>query len=249
MLRIVLTLGVDLAAQPKNTAWCAIQWTGGAANTVDMDRGASDATLLQLFADSARVGIDVPLGWPDDFVQAVADHREGRPWSRADSKRLRFRETDRFVHERTRRWPLSVSSDRIGITAMRAARLLSAWTGGTSFDRVSDSRIAEVYPAAALRMWGLAANGYKGPKAKHRDSRCKLLSAILDAAPWLSLAPRHAEECAASDDSLDALIAALTARAAARDLCLPVPHDSVDAGHREGWIHLPLPDSLPVLAD
>jgi hypothetical protein len=52
-----------------------------------------------------------------------------------------------------------------------------------------------------------------------------------------------------SADRLDALVCALVTRAAALGLTRPVPLDE-DAARiaREGWIHLPLSDSLGRLA-
>src|SRR5207253_2236918 len=71
---------------------------------------------------------------------------------------LRFRATDFAVHERTGRWPLSVSSDLIAVPALRAARLFGA------HDRSGAGVLVEVYPAAALRIWGFSTRGYKGPR-------------------------------------------------------------------------------------
>jgi hypothetical protein len=53
--------------------------------------------------------------------------------------------------------------------------------------------------------------------------------------------------CGRSDDALDALIAAMVARAAAVGLCEPVATDQRRAAQVEGWIALPSPRSLEQL--
>ena len=47
--------------------------------------------------------------------------------------------------------PLSVSSDRIAICAMRCAELLVELAGDGQLERTGGGLVAEVYPAAALR--------------------------------------------------------------------------------------------------
>ena len=73
----------------------------------------------------------------------------------------------------------------------------------------------------------------------NRDQLEALVYALLKAAPWLELG-NHADLCARSDDSFDAVIAALTSRAAALSRTT-VPADMVqrDQARREGWIALP----------
>jgi hypothetical protein len=48
----------------------------------------------------------------------------------------------------------------------------------------------------------------------------------------------------ASDDCLDALLAALIARAAVRGLTVRPAPDDLELAREEGWIALPLADSL-----
>ena len=65
------------------------------------------------------VGIDSPFGWPAGFVSAVAGYAEREPWPDLDADALRYRLTDRLVRDEVKLSPLSVSSDRIGVTAWR----------------------------------------------------------------------------------------------------------------------------------
>ncbi len=72
----------------------------------------------------------------------------------------------------------------------------------------------EVYPAAAFALWGFNAVGYK--RRTGAQARLRLLQAIEDATKeWLDLPPDVRALCQRSDDALDALIAAMVARAAA----------------------------------
>jgi len=54
----MLTLGIDLASQPKNTAFAQIEWTEGSARILDVRLGAKDPVLLERARASSHVGID-----------------------------------------------------------------------------------------------------------------------------------------------------------------------------------------------
>lgn len=238
------TLGVDLSANPAETGVCVIDWTVG--NVRLLDRPMTDEQLVAAIADCDLAGIDVPLGWPDEFVAAVAAHHTGGEWPRAaiapplDRAPLRFRRTDVLAQARGAR-PLSVSSDLIGVAAMRGARLQHLLVqAGVPVDRSGTSgRIAEVYPAAALRHWGLTASGYKGRK---NELVCERLAESL-AGRFGSLSePVRAVLAGCDDDSLDAVVCALLARAVLLDYTTPPQREELAAARREGWIHIPTAD-------
>jgi hypothetical protein len=244
----VITVGIDLASQPERTGACVIDWHDGAAWVRSVVCGVSDADLLGLVQDAARVGIDVPLGWPDAFVAMVTAHHRGAPLPDAAIAELRYRATDHEVRRLTGRWPLSVSSDLIAVPTFRATRLLSAMAArGEPVDRTGGGKLVEAYPAAALRRWGLEAAGYKGGDGRER--RRALLQALESmTAAWLRLDAATRATCADTDDALDALVAALVARAAALGRCEPIPEASRAHAAREGWIAVPTADSLDRLA-
>ncbi len=77
----------------------------------------------------------------------------------------------------------------------------------------------EVYPAAALLLWGLPRERYKADPG----AREELLAALEAEAPWLEWEPGAREACVESDDALDAVLCALIARAAALGLTEPPP--------------------------
>jgi hypothetical protein len=109
-------------------------------------------------------------------------------------------------------------------------------------DRGGEGKLLEVYPAGALLRWGLPARGYKGEEGQ--PARRQLVGHLIEAAPWLAA---HRAALAESDHALDALLAALVARAAAEALTDPAPPEHAERARREGWIHLPKRDSLRLL--
>jgi hypothetical protein len=226
----VRTGGIDLAAQPKDTALCIVDWGAGVARVTAVERPVEDAGLQRAADGLSKLGVDVPLGWPRAFVAAIAAHQQLGRWPTGDARALRFRRTDLATQERTGAWPLSVSSDRIAIPAFRAARVLPAEP------RDGSGTIVEVYPAASLRLWGFDPRGYKAERG--RDLREQLVSRFFAAAPWLDPG-KFAPAFAASHDSFDALVAALTARAAALGLTVAPDGGDAEAARVEGWIALP----------
>jgi hypothetical protein len=242
-------LGVDLAAQPRKTYACVLDDTEGLLRA-ELHGHCDDARLLALAKGRRKVAIDAPFGWPNAFVDALNAHRAADAWPAPDSEdpdvfraSLSFRATDRVVMH-TRR-PLSVSTDKLGVTAMRCAHLLHRWSAGELVDRTGRGRFVEVYPAAALARWGLATSGYKG--GRNRRALGDLVANLHAALPSLQLDSATRRVCAASDDAFDALVAALVARAASLGLTDGPPKDLRMQAAEEGWIHLPVRGSLPFL--
>lgn len=236
----MLTAGVDLAAEPKGTALAIIEWTTESAVIRELHLGVSDEAIVDAAGRVDKVGIDCALGWPREFIDFVAatadpntfpDVDGGMPWRR----RLAYRETDRHVRRITGRWPLSVSTDRLGLTAMRAAGLLSKIArSGKHVTRSGVGLVAEVYPGAALRLWGFDTSGYRASP----EARATLLDALKASAPWLDCGD-HAGLMIASCDAFDAVVASLATRAVAVGRCHR-PHDQQrQLAAVEGWIHLP----------
>jgi predicted nuclease with RNAse H fold len=237
------TVGVDLSAEPAGTAVATLEWADGAAVVTELAERADDATVIEAVERADKAGIDCPFGWPLPFVEFVSGHRdghvsghptlEGRDWRRV----LANRTTDEIVREQTGLIPLSVAADRIGHAAFRCAWLLSQLAGrGVDVHRAGTGRVVEVYPAASLKVWGLGHRGYKG--TVHRQARDELVTALRAAARWLDLGAYDAA-CRGSDHALDAVVAALSARAAATGLVTTPASDQAAAAAVEGWIALP----------
>lgn len=241
----MITGGVDLAADPRRTAWCAIDWATGA---VELSDGPVDDEAIVALATRAQLsGWDVPLGWPDAFVEAIGEHHDGPGFGKGvfnagpDARRLmRYRLTDRRFAEASDpvRWPLSVSTDLIGVPALRAAALQRRLVDqGLVVDRAGTGGVvAETYPAGTLAAWGWPSRGYKGTAGRER--RIDLVERLSNALPALSFSTGVREAMVASDDRLDALICALVARAVATGRGSPPPTVDLAVARREGWIHI-----------
>ena len=177
-----------------------------------------------------------------EFVDFVSNHNDpnskshrvegGMDWR----KRLSYRETDRAVRAKTGRWPLSVSTDRLGLTAMRCAGLLGRLEEtGTQIDRSGAGVVVEVYPGATLRLWGFDTTGYR----KSTEERKRLLGQILEQANGLDTSlfeDLMLESC----DAFDAVIAALASRAAFLGLSESPTQSQMSQARIEGWIALPV---------
>jgi len=243
----VITLGIDLAAEPKDTGGCEIEWSDGTATVRWVGTGLADDDILERAGRADATAIDAPFGWPTFFVEAIAAHQAGRgwpvdAWTKESRRRLRLRATDERVHAVTGLTPLSVSSDSIAIPATRCALLLDRLHVR---DRAADPRVCEAYPAAALHQWGLRHKGYKGPH--NLPVLRELVDSLRGRAPWLAIAPTDAELLAACDDAFDALVASLIARAASRGLTEEPTAEQMAAARVEGWIALPRKGSLEAL--
>lgn len=254
-----LTVGIDLASQAPSTAVCVLDWSTAPARVRTLARGKlgpeplEDAVLLRLARQPNvdKVAIDAPFGWPMPFVEALAaDVWPVAPGDLVTRRLLELRATDRFVEEHTAadgrkaKRPLSVSTDKIAMPAMRCAALLAALE---VTDRSGTGLVAEAYPDAALREWHLTRRGdgsYKGTAAGSRDRRREVVAALAAAVAF----DEHDASCLASDDALDAVVCALIGRAAHLGLTVPPPDAMVSLARREGWIHLPARGSLHVLA-
>lgn len=237
----MICVGVDLAAEPAATAVARVEIGPSTLRLVDLLLGADDEEIMAAAAGADGVGIDCAFGWPVAFVEFLTAHAAGRmseapPIGKDGRRALAYRRTDAEVHRRTGRWPLSVSTDRLGLTAMRCAVLLDRFArAGEAVDRAGSGRFVEVYPAASLRVWGLLEPRYKVDTAVRSVALERILAA---AAPIATTAPQR-ELMARSADAFDAFVAALATIAHRRGRTHPVPEHLGEVAAVEGWIALP----------
>ena len=234
----MLIAGLDLAAEPKGTALALIDWSGKTAKLVHLQVGATDEHVVKHSNNAEKLGIDCALGWPLEFVDFVNRHSQGANDFAGDidwRRRMAYRETDRAVRELTGRWPLSVSSDRLGLTAMRCAGLLSKLSlESVDVDRSGRGKVVEVYPAASMRLWGFDSSGYRTSS----ELRAELLQQIKHAAAWFEPG-EFAETMIGSCDAFDAVIACFSARSAQLGFSTEPPKERHRQAKAEGWIALP----------
>lgn len=151
------------------------------------------------------------------------------PVSSMEQKRLRA--TDRFIKERFPKTPLSVSTDKIGIPAMRWEALSREFG---VVDRAGDGRFYEVYPAVARIAWGLSG----------KDDNAAALDQLLAACPLRCSSPSVQSALLTNEHCFDALLCALVARAAKLALTHLPPLGLQQNAEVEGWIHAPRAGSL-----
>jgi hypothetical protein len=67
-------VGVDLATEPAKTAMAVLRWpvTGAAVQSLVLN--VDDAAISYAATDADKLGIDCPLGWPDDFLPDSERH-------------------------------------------------------------------------------------------------------------------------------------------------------------------------------
>ena len=240
------TAGIDLATEASRTGVCRIEWGEDGASVSIPDITATDQYLLALIESADNTGIDAPFGWPVKYLRAIDGWSSGSRWTAdvdtaAARSHLALRETDRAAWEVVGRPPLSVSTDKIGLTAMRCASLLSGLGQriGRPVDRVAgEDQVVEVWPAGSLAVWGLPSRRYKTKAESSLELRRAILEQVtlrfqlrVDVPTWERLLADH--------DTLDALICAVTARLALEGRTVAAPPEASEAVRIEGWLHLP----------
>jgi hypothetical protein len=236
----MLIAGLDLAAEPKGSALAVIDWGSKKARLVSLELGVDDALAVRTALQVEKFAIDCALGWPVDFVAFLNNHQnlgsKKVPFEGDSTLRrsLAHRETDRMVREITGKWPLSVSTDRLGMTAIRCAGLISKMETHFQVDRSGFGRVVEVYPGATLRGWFAVTSGYRNSES----IRETLLEELCLRAPWLDL-NTFKQLMIESCDSFDAVLAALAGRAAQLGASTAPSESQLPIAAVEGWIHLP----------
>lgn len=238
----MLYCGIDLAAEPGHTGLATLDDADGSVVVASAERGVTDEAILEAVRSSDKTGVDVPVGWPQRFVEFVYAHaaqtlQPPLATNAAWRRELALRTTDREIQQRTGLTPLSVSANLIAYPAFRwagiEARLRSR---NIDTSRDGSGAVAEVYPAAALYRWGLPHRRYKG--TTNREARRQIIQALPTVFP--TFAWQGFDGLALADDNvLDAIIAALVAQQIANGHCEGPDDHHLDVARVEGWIWIP----------
>lgn len=251
------TRGIDLSANlgGAGSVACAIDWSVGAARVARPERKITDGRLAQLLSFGGPCGLDVPFGWPIGFVKTIVAHQANSALPVVPPPEdLAFRATDRYLRNeilKAAKWsPLSVSTDKLGSTALRAARVMAdlsqTWPAG--YRAGVRGGLVEVYPAVALHRW-FPDHRYRYKGRVGGKSELAALAEVLLKRSWLTFegGSKTRDVYARNHDDLDALIASLVARAHAMGLCEAIPAEHRREAELEGWIALPKVGSLNAL--
>ncbi len=233
--------GLDVSTTPQKTAAVAIQWNVDQARIVEIAYPLrADQVVDLIYAHRHEpFAIDVPFGWPEQFVALMTD-RQARPlrddqvpadtdWEQWRTRTVAQRRTDRFIVEQpeigTR--PLAVPFQLLGATAamwcLIEARLAER---GIPIDRSGMSGlICETYPRAALAGWG------------HREPGKTDWWTLQRLFPFLT-ARTGLADLLTLEDVCDAVVCALVARARTLRLTIPPRIEDQALAQREGWIHV-----------
>jgi hypothetical protein len=237
--------------QPNAAGVCAVLSTPRGL-VLETDRvHRDDDGLRELIREvgeaGGRVGIDVPLGWPRAFVDALAGlpdtvaFVEHATTGAFPFEALRYRPTDVWIRDlrltgptgRPVR-PMTVSTDRLGAATMR----WQAIRHGLPPDLVA-ATVVEVHPVAARAIWGL-------PRGEEQPAPGRFRLELVRSRP-----PRQVERAGGTDlneHEQDAVVAALVAAAhfAVEGVCRH--GDEPCTAAEEGCTFLPSEGSRPGFA-
>ena len=244
MMDSCVIVGVDCATDPKNVGLARGLWKNGKLQITDVTNGqlyAPEQIVSEWLSNPERclLALDAPLGWPQDFGHALADHAAGDVLQKEANLFFR-RETDRFVQRTFSKVPLDVGADRIARTALSALRFLGALSEKTGFPiplawnaNFPGVAAIEVYPAGTLRASHMQSSGYKRPD--QIEVRQQMLT-------WLANEAELPEDLSLPLEDADALDAMLCVLAGA-DFLAGKAYSPTDLAlaKKEGWIWIRKP--------
>lgn len=156
-----------------------LQWLGSTVCSIAQGKVFTPHTLFNAAVKNISteylenshivIGIDAPLGYPDDFVKLVTGKQVAfeRPAKEIDN-RLAYRDTERYVHQTFGKKPLSATFDKLGNNATVAVYHIGAWCKDLGYsvhpimEEAQDAKIIiEVYPALIKDTKGKALNPVK----------------------------------------------------------------------------------------
>lgn len=237
-------IGVDCAAQDKNTGLALGHFDGHLCKVLEVVHGKSvdsvSGKISKWISENqpTLIAMDAPLGWPAPLGDSLHSHKAGEHVA-IEPDMLFSRATDRVIREKTGKKPLEIGADKIARAARSALKLLfnlRALTGDPipvlTTKPIMDEGICaiEVYPAATLTVKGAMQPKYKDKKAlQTRRSILNSLETQLDITADRNLIENN-------HDVLDAVICVLAGMDfLLRDVIAP-SKDDFNYARKEGWI-------------
>lgn len=158
------SVGLDWAVQSKNRAAVCVERSHDGAiavTSVTTPVSNEDAASLCISTENDVVAVDIPFAWPRTFADFVGSWTPQNVHSTTppDSQPFRFRTTDHFVYQKTRKWPLSISSNLFALGARQWAAVVCMANLGPRIVVTRDDAaslkpaVIEVYPGATLRVF------------------------------------------------------------------------------------------------
>ena len=245
------SVGVDLSTEDGKTAAVELAWDGQRLELRDPPIfPCSDSAIADLARGGDVVAVDVPLGWPSLWADAVGAHRPGDPFlpDQGEARELTWRATDRWIHEATGKAPQRVAASWLGATAIRGARLAArlaseGWVINPVSDELPPRAFIETYPAGLLAAWfpRWSSDAPEEPASQRAWVLDRLRKQGLNLQGELELV-------VAIVHVFDALLAAVAAGAARLGMCPGPPEGMRSVAEREGWIRIPVDHGPQTLA-
>jgi hypothetical protein len=274
IMREMRSVGLDWAVQSKNRAAVCVERSHDGAiavTSVTTPVSDEDAASLCTSPENDVVAVDIPFAWPRTFADFVGSWtpQNVRGTTTPDSLPFRFRTTDHFVYQETRKRPLSISSNLFALGARRWAEVVCMANLGPRIVVTRDDgaslkpAVIEVYPGATLRVFEnllelavfsrstqVIERGDEGVEDEFSyksdpQTRRGLIRSLAKALQ-LELDERTEESLVSTgkkDHAADALLAAITGLiflGALADWTVVNPTDGqIEDAQREGWIFFP----------
>lgn len=233
-------IGIDCATQDKNVGVACGRLADSRVEVSNVFVGDHAGSVLDHLVKSCVRGeptllaIDAPLGWPAALGPALTGHTAGSHIPIAANSLFR-RRTDACIKEKLGRQSLDVGADRIARTAHSALKILNelaerlltriplAWA-----PHIAGVAAIEVYPAATLAAYSIAARSYKKPAEESARQ------AILDELQKLVTIQCTNDKLLQNADALDASVCVLAGADFFRGKAHPP--DDYELAAKEGWI-------------
>lgn len=255
-------IGIDLATRLENSAIFTIGETSSKKlkiiyeNELRLSKGTAMPSIFEKIkaleaqypSPETIVAIDIPFGYPAGFITWVSNFNLIESQS-VDLTLLKFRQTERWLNDYAKKYwqvsgfkALSVSMDKLGVTFTVGAALISQMTNSLGFkvsmgDTPNVSKlIIEVYPKASMMSWFHNTKDivrkYRGSESDKKALANRLIGKFdnLFESDMLTFLEFF------DDDSIDAFVAAMTARAYSENECV-LPDTMLLPN--EGWIWIP----------